>query len=144
MARDAGPGNLWWWQFHQVAVSLFHSSMLVALWLAHGLFTPRWGHIVFYTALALETAAVTMRLHLWFSSHYDRDLLEVQRRRVHGVIVVLDALFALLLLGTAAVAANADQPGAALFVVTGIASFLALLLIEPATSRAAFNDPPHS
>jgi hypothetical protein len=142
LAEDTG--SLWWWQFHQVAVSLFHSSMLVAVWLARGLFGAPWGNIVFYAALALETAAVTMRLHLWFTSRHDRSLLDIQRRRVHAPIVVLDALFATLLLGTAAVAASADAPAAPLFVVAGITSLLSLMVIEPATSRAAFLRERHS
>jgi hypothetical protein len=136
--------GLWWWQFHQVAVAAFHSSMLIALWLARGWFPRPWGNVVFYTALAVETAAVTMRLHLWFSSRYHRELLAVQRARVQRPLVVLDLAYAALLLATALSAANADLPAAPLFLVAAIASFLALLLIEPATARAAFGWRDHS
>jgi predicted Ser/Thr protein kinase len=138
------PGSaLWWWQFHQLAVCAFHSSMLVALWFARGWFPPPWGNAVFYASLAVETAAVTLRLHLWFSSRFRREILDVQRARVHRPLAALDAMFAALLFGTAAVGANADRPAGPLFVIAAVASSLALLLIEPATSRAAF-DAPHS
>lgn len=130
--------RLWWWQFHQLAVSVFHSSMLVALWFARGWFPPPWGNVVFYTALAVETAAVTMRLHLWFTSRYDHEGLAVHRARVRRPLLVLDFVYAALLLLTALSAANADLGAAPLFIVAAVASFLALLLIEPATARAAF------
>ena len=134
-----GPSTrLWWWQFHQVAVSTFHSAMVIALWFARGWFAQPWGNVVFYTALAVETAAVTMRLHLWFSSRYDYDGLAVHRSRVQRPLVMLDFAYAVLLLVTALSAANADLGAAPLFVIAAIASFLALFLIEPATARAAF------
>jgi hypothetical protein len=134
----AGGGALWWWQFHQIAVSVFHASMLVALWLARAWFPAPWGNWVFYGSLAIETAAVTLRLHLWFSSQYERALLDLQRARVHWPLAVLDGSYAALLLTTALVAVNADRPGAPLFVIAAVTSFLSLLLIEPATTRAAF------
>jgi hypothetical protein len=131
-------GALWWWQFHQVAVAIFHAAMLVVLWFSRGWFPAPWGNLLFYAALGVETAAVTMRLHLWFTSRYHRELLALQRARVGGAVVALDAVFAIVLLVAATAAVRGDRPSAPLFVVASIASALALVLIEPATSRAAF------
>ncbi|HSL21937.1 MAG TPA: serine/threonine-protein kinase [Vicinamibacterales bacterium] len=130
--------GLWWWQFHQLAIAAFHSSMLVALWLVRDWFPAPWGNGVFYAGLASQTAAVTMRLHLWFSSRFDRDVLPVQRARVHRPLVLLDLVYQALLFATGLAAAIADAGAAPLFVVAGIASFLVLVLIEPATTHAAF------
>ena len=129
---------LWWWQFHQLAVVALHAAMVAAVWPARHWFAPPWGTIVFYAALALETAAVTMRLHLWFSSRFQWDLLAVERRRVHWPLAALDLAFQALLLTVGLAAARVDAPTAPVFFVAAIASFLTLLLIEPATSKAAF------
>jgi predicted Ser/Thr protein kinase len=138
-AVSAAPGSsLWWWQFHQVAIAIFHSVMLVVLWFTRGWFSPPWGNIFFYGALGIETAAVTMRLHLWFSSRYHFETLGVQRARVRGPLLALDGLFAGLLLVAATAAVRGDRAAAPLLVIASIASALALLLIEPATARAAF------
>ena len=129
------PAALWWWQFHQLAVAAFHSGMLIALWLARGWFPRPWGNVIFYTALASATAAVTMRLHLCFASIQRVEMLVTQRDRVQGPLVVLEVILQLLLLATGLYGANVDAPAAPLFLIGAIASFLTLLLIEPATYR---------
>ncbi len=137
-AETGGSRELWWWQFHQLGAAGFHAAMAAALWPARAWFPVPWGTIVFYAALALQTAAVTMRLHLWFSSRFHRELIATERQRVHGPLTVLDLCFQALLLAAGVVAANADAPVAPLFFIAAIASFLARLLIEPATAKGAF------
>jgi serine/threonine protein kinase len=133
--------RLGWWRFHQAAISLFHAATLVGLWLVRDLFPRPWGNVVFYVALTAQTAAVTMRLHLWFASRVHPDLLAGQRARVSRAIILLDLVHGGLLLVTAIEAANADAASAPLFIVAAIVSLLALALIEPATTRAAFRRP---
>ncbi len=128
----------WWWQFHQAAVAAVHAGLVAALWPARSWFSSPWGRIVFYAALALQTAAVTMRLHLWFSSRFERAQFDTERRRVRWPLFVLDLAFQALLLSTGLAAAGVDAPVAPVFFITAIASFLALVLIEPATTRGAF------
>jgi eukaryotic-like serine/threonine-protein kinase len=139
-AVDDGRPNrrIAWWRFHQAAISLFHAATLVGLWLVRGVFPAPWGNLVFYTALAAQTAAVTMRLHLWFSSRVLPDLLAAQRARVARSLVLLDLIHGVLLLVTAVQAANAGAPSAPLFTIAAVISLLALALIEPATTKAAF------
>lgn len=132
---------VWWWQFHQAAISVFHSAMLVALWFARGSFPPPWGNVLFYVALTAETIAVTMRLHLLFSSRLDRDLLRSQRAHVARPVARLDLLYGAVLLAVALRSASLDLPAAPLLVAAAIVSLLSLLVIEPATTRAAFD--PH-
>lgn len=142
-AAVAGTGStarMGWWRFHQVAISAFHAATLVGLWLARGVFDPPWGNLVFYTALCAQTAAVTMRLHLWFSSRELPDLLAAQRARVARLIIALDLTHGALLLVTAVRAAEVESPLAPLFIIAAVTSLLALTLIEPATTRAAFRD----
>jgi hypothetical protein len=137
-AAAASGSALWWWEFHQIAISVFHSAVLVALWLLRGLFPAPWGNVLFYAGLAAETIAVTMRLHLWFSSRLERDLLRWQRRRVSRPVAALDLLFGSILLAFALRSAHLDQPHAPLLVAGALVSLLSLLVIEPATTRAAF------
>jgi eukaryotic-like serine/threonine-protein kinase len=129
---------LWWWQFHQLAVAAVHAGLVAALWAARAWFPPPWGVAAFYAALALETAAITMRLHLWFSSRFHAELLATERERVRRPLIVLDLAFQAVLLAAALGAARADSPAAPLFFVAAIGSFLASALIEPVTTRAAF------
>lgn len=132
---------LWWWQFHQLAVAALHAGMVAALWATRGWFPAPWGTIVFYAGLAIQTAAVTMRLHLWFSSRFQRRLLALERRRVRWPLATLDLAFQALLLTAGLAAARVDAPTAPAFFIAAIASFLTLVLIEPTTSRAAFGEP---
>jgi serine/threonine-protein kinase len=131
---------MWWWQFHQVALSIFHSAMLVLLWFSRGLFAAPMGNVIFYGALAVETAAVTMRLHLWFTSRIEPELLRAQRARVTAPTRALDVLFGVILLATALRGANLDTPGAPALLTASIISLLSVLVIEPATTRAAFGE----
>jgi serine/threonine-protein kinase len=129
---------IWWWEFHQVAVSVFHSAMLVALWASRGFFPAPWGSVLFYVALAVETIAVTMRLHLRFSSRHNRRIFDAQRARFARSIAGLDLFYGGLLLAFALRSANLDLGAAPLLVTAALVSLLSLLVIEPATTRAAF------
>jgi hypothetical protein len=137
-AADRGRPAVWWWQFHQAAISAFHAAMLVALWLARGWFAPPWGSVLFYVALTAETIAVTVRLHLLFSSRLDRALLQAQRTRVARPLLALDLVYGALLLAAGLRGAHLDASAAPLVLAAAIVSLLSLLLIEPATTRAAF------
>jgi hypothetical protein len=147
MASEAGVRSLpsektialWWWQFHQLAVAAIHAALVAALWPARMWFSPGLGMGLFYAALAIQTAAVTMRLHLWFTSRFHAELLSAERERVRRPLVALDRGFQVLLLAAGGAAVVADSPAAPLFFVAAIGSFLTSALIEPATSRAAFD-----
>lgn len=150
-AGIAGPRSalplgsaLWWWQFHQLAVAAIHAALVAALWPARAWFSPGWGLALFYAALAIQTAAVTMRLHLWFTSRFHTEQLSVERERIRKPLIVLDLAFQAVLLAAGIGAAMADSPAAPLFFVAAIGSFLTAALIEPSTSRAAFDEPPRS
>jgi serine/threonine-protein kinase len=150
MASDAGitpaaatrPSAFWWWQFHQIAVAFSHAALVAALWPARAWFSPAIAMGLFYAALAIQTAAVTMRLHLWFTSRFDAEQLSIERARVRLPLRVLDSAFQGLLLAAGLGGLRADSPIAPLFFVAAIGSFFTSALIEPATSRAAF-DPQH-
>ena len=88
--------------------------------------------------VAAVGVAATLRFHLWFTLHFSPTELTAQRARVFWPIRTADALFVLLLLLASTVTANAEVALTALMVALAVGSFIAFLVIEPSTTRAAF------
>ena len=127
-----------WWQFHQAAVALVYGVMVWPTWIARGVIGEREGYAVFVTALASAIVAVTLRLHLWFTSRFYPAELEWARGRATGWVLGSDALFATALVVAGGLVGD-TRPGLAVLEITvGIAAASAFALVEPATTRAAF------
>ena len=143
-ARTAGEGaraNLrWWWQFHQVTVSVVYALMLYPVWRAREWLPAPWGLVVFMTTVAVVGAAVNLRLHLWFTARVYPAQLAAQRRASALWQRLLDTAFAVLLLSIAATVAPTHPRWAAFFIVMAISSALSARVMEPVTTRAAFPD----
>lgn len=145
-AAAGGEGNgaqaapRWWWQFHQVAVSVVYALMLHPVWRARDWLPAPWGLVTFMTAVAVVGAAVNLRLHLWFTSRVYPAQLAAQRRASAVWKRLLDTAFAVLLLSMAAAIAPARPRWAAFFIVMAVSSALSARVMEPATTRAAFPD----
>jgi predicted Ser/Thr protein kinase len=138
-SADASPRSpLWWWQFHQLATASLHALLLIGVWLARGWLDRPWRSLAFYGAIAAATADVTMRLNLWFESRVHPDTLVSQLARGGRPILAADAAYALILAALAAAGAGVQDELAAVLLGGAIVSLVSLLLIEPATSRAAF------
>ena len=135
------PANLrWWWQFHQVAVSVVYALMLYPVWRARDWLPAPWGLAAFMTTVAVVGAAVNLRLHLWFTARVYPGQLVAQRRASAVWKRLLDTAFAVLLLSIAAAVAPSHPRWAAVFIVMAISSALSARVMEPATTRAAFPD----
>jgi serine/threonine protein kinase len=133
----------WWWQFHQLAVSVFLGALIYPAWR-----TWEWvpdsndtlRAILRVGTLVVIIIDVSLRLHLWFLSRYDPQGLLDQRARSALVIRAADLGFALALL-TGALQIMPRHPGTgALFLGLGIVYAVVFLAIEPATTRAAFRE----
>jgi hypothetical protein len=128
----------WWWEFHQAVVALVYAVMVWPTWVARGVIGGQEGNAVFVAVLAAAIVAVTLRLHLWFTSRFYPAELGWARARAMGWVLASDALFATALV-VAGVLINDTQPGlAVLEIAVGIAAASAFALVEPATTRAAF------
>jgi serine/threonine protein kinase len=134
---DAPDGALWWWRFHQLAVACLVASAIAPAWIAHSWMGKPRGSIVFLAILVSATIATTIRAHLWFTARVHADTLAAHRRRVfpwlaacEGAIAALTATAGLL------VAGNHDATAAWLFIIA-LLTFISLVVIEPATTRAA-------
>jgi predicted Ser/Thr protein kinase len=132
---------LWWWQFHQLSIAALHASLLVGVWFARSWLDRPWRSLAFYGAIIAATADVTMRLNLYFASRVQSELLAAQRARLMRALLASDALYAVILCALAAAGAGTHDELAAFLVGGAIVSLLSLLVIEPATSRAAFERP---
>ena len=141
-AEDAGrrpPGSaIWWWRFHQAATSVAYAAMLVPLDAVRESTPGPPGLGLFLIGLVAVLVSATLRLHLWFTSRWYPSEWVPQRRQSASWIRAADAGFVVVQLAGAAVIA-ADRPRlATLMVAVAVAAFLSFVIIEPATTRAAF------
>jgi predicted Ser/Thr protein kinase len=128
----------WWWQFHQIAVAAVYTLMLYPAWRLREWLPAPWGLTVFFALLAATVIAVNLRLHLWFTSVYDPSGLTRQRARLSPWVRRTDWTLALLLLGAGLAIATRRAALATLFITVAVSVAVAFLIIEPATTRAAF------
>jgi hypothetical protein len=137
----AGPGRAHaWWQFHQGTASVAYTMLLLPLWFARPAWPPPWGSLLFVLGVAASIAASTMRLHLWFTAReYPAEWPE-QRRGLGGWLRLADLVFVAILAITGLSAASTAPGTMALMVASAVAVLLSALVIEPATTRAAFGD----
>jgi serine/threonine protein kinase len=133
---------VWWWQFHQRAAGVVYYAMLYPLWRVREWAPPPWGPAVFFAALAAVLVAANLRFHLSFTERFTPDELHLQQTRVAPWVRAADWLFVALLLAATALIAAAHPAWASLTAAVGIVSAVTFLVIEPATTRAAFRDRP--
>jgi len=132
----APNSKLWWWQFHQSAVALLCAAVLMPMWLSRS-WIPGWGSAAFLGALVPVTVTIALRLHLWFVSHVHPDSFPVQRARLLPWIVAIEAVLVVLVTAVAIAVSGRHDPVAAWLVVTALLLFVSIVVIEPATTRAA-------
>jgi len=128
----------WWWEFHQAAVSIVYAVMVWPTWLARNVIGGQAGNAVFVTVLAAAIVAVTLRLHLWFTSRSYSAELGWARARAAGWTLVSDAIFAMGLVVAGVLVGDARPALAVIEIAVAVAAATAFAVIEPATTRAAF------
>ncbi len=141
-ARGTRLSPVWWWQFHQRAAGAVYYAMLYPLWQVREWASPPWGSAVFFAALAAVLVAANLRFHLSFTERFTPAQLDLQRTQSSPWIRAADWLFVVLLLAATALIAEAHAAWASLTAAVGIVSAVTFLVIEPATTRAAFQDRP--
>ena len=129
----------WWWRFHQGATTAAYVLLLGPLWQTRHLSADDWGMLLFMAGLVAVIVAGALRLHLWFAaSQYPQDwrAQHVVSRRWIGAA---DVLFTIVLLVAGIRAVRTEAP-AALLVAAAAGVAVSYAIIEPATTRAAFED----
>ncbi len=148
--RTAGPAQgahpdrvsdaLWWWRVHQIVFALACYLLLYPLWRVREWLGGAWGSVIFFAALVTVGIAANLRLHLSFTSKYYASELAGQRRRVSHWLRWSETLFVLLLVISAAAISPIHAFWASLILGAAIACVVSILVIEPATTRAAFGN----
>ena len=128
----------WWWEFHQAMVSLVYAAMLWPAWLARGSIGGNVGNALFVATLAAAVVAITLRLHLWFTARFYPAELAWARQRARGWVISSDMVLSGALILAGGLIGDTSGAVAVLDIAAGIGSASASLLIEPATTRAAF------
>ena len=128
----------WWWEFHQAAAALVYGVMTWPAWIARGVIGGRQGNAMFVAVLSAAIVAVTLRLHLWFTSRFYAAELGWARARAAAWIVAADSVFAGALVVGGVLIGDARPELAVAQIAVGVGAAVAFLLIEPATARAAF------
>lgn len=126
----------WWWQFHQVAITLSLAAMPATAWALRPLIGPPTGSRLFFAALVLATISITARMNFVFTSRVHPGNLRRQRALVFPWVIAVDAGLALLMIA-AALALDDQDAVAGLVMTLGTVILLSLAFIEPATTRAA-------
>ena len=140
---DAGRSGsskdaLWWWRFHQGASAAVLAVMPAVAWSMRGYAGVRpLGSWLFFTALALATISVTLRLNLLFISRVQPAMLTHHRLRVFPAVPALDTSLAILMIGAALRLAGEQDELAGFVIGLGVVIVASVFLIEPATTRAA-------
>jgi hypothetical protein len=142
-ALDPSTGRrtpLWWWRFHQAASAAVNWMMVVPAWLVHRDVPP--GLPWFLGCLAATIVAANVRLHLRFSAVVLPQHLAVQRAKTRGWVAIADWALVMLWVWAGVALMDASREWAVVFFAFAIGAALAVGLIEPATTRAAFEGVP--
>jgi hypothetical protein len=129
-----------WWRTHQAAAIALYFVAAVLAWQIKewqgGIAAAIFGII----GVAATTTGV-FRGHLLFTEGMNPSALAAERRRAGLVTLVIDLLIAGALVADAAVLAADRQLAAVVTVGLGIGIALARVIVEPATTAAAFDGP---
>lgn len=139
------PRGVWWWRFHQAITVIVYAALFMPAWLARRAVSgPTMsglaGSWLFAIVLAAGIAAITLRLHLLFVSRAGARAVEGQRSHSGGWLRAADLTFAAGLVVSGLSVEDRQPALAILLIAAGAAAAVAALVIEPATSRAAFDD----
>ena len=130
---------MWWWRFHQAAATIGYALLLVPLWRLRDLSEPL-GTPLFVGGLIGATAAGAIRLHSWFAADLDRARWRREARQSALWLLSGDVLMTSVLAIEGVIALIAHETWGNLLVAASAAVLVAFAVVEPATTRAAFDD----
>ncbi len=137
-ATAMGPRS--WWRLHQSLAVVTVAGLLISSWWVAGWLGGPIRYLLFLGWLGLGVTEATFRIHLLFVDRQTPSVLPFQLRETEPWLKRLDLLLGLTF-GAAAVAIAPTHPAAAGFLLSAAAIVVvAVLVIEPATSRSAFGE----
>ncbi len=129
-----------WWRAHQIVIAALYIVAAIWAWqLKEWVETPV--TVAIFLALgAVATVGGVLRGHLVFTSAMNRRRLTQERARSHRATRLLDLLAAALLFIDASIMARTGALPAVFAIAIGAGIALASLVLEPATTAAAFGE----
>ena len=128
-----------WWVVHQTAVLALYGLMVFAGWKIKEWTSGDWSFLLFFGMLICAAVNGTMRIHLLFILRFHRKEINSQMRSSAPWIRGCDWGFVTLLLVSAFVVAADHNAIAGLLGGVAIGYLVVSLVVEPATTKAAFS-----
>ena len=135
-----GAPSTRWWRMHQLVVAVLYLAAAVLAWQIKEWVETPLTVAIFIVLGGVATVGAVLRGHLVFTDRMNRPRLTEERHRTRRGIVLIDfALAAMLMLDAIATGGVRALPAVfALSLAVGVS--LASVVLEPATTRAAFGD----
>ena len=141
---DADPAapdpHATWWRVHQIVIAVLYIAGATLTWqIKEWVETP----VTVAIFLALGAAATiggVLRGHLVFTALMNHAQLTIERRRTRRATRLLDLLTAVLLFGDASIVADTRALPAVFALALALGIALASVVLEPATTAAAFGE----
>lgn len=129
-----------WWRIHQLtAILLYLTAVVVAWFVKESLRGPTW--TIFIALGILGTIVGMLRGHVLFAERTHGIGLARERRRIEPVTLVVDLVMAMLIAGDGvALVSTSREVGGVLTIALAIGLAVTRLVLEPATTRAAFEE----
>ena len=139
-APAAGGSHTTSWRVHQIVIIVLYVIASTWSWQVKDWMETPVTVTIFLTIGALSTICGVLRGHLVFTEAMNRPNLTAERRRITRPTMTLDLLMAILLFVDGAVLAATRALPAVLTIALALGIALAAVVLEPATTAAAFGD----
>ena len=133
-----------WWRVHQVTVFVLYVAAVINGWRIKDLVETPVTLALFLGLGAVSTIGAVLRGHLMFTERVNWRRFARERRRTAPVLRTSDLLVAALLVGDGVAVASRSAVSAAITLSLGLGLAAAALVLEPATTAAAFGDESES
>jgi len=141
---SGSPGPQRWWRMHHFVTCIAYLGLMVPMWIARQVIDDpgeRLGLVLFLATLGAAVASMVLRLHLLFTASSIPGQWVRQYRQATPWLRLSDSIAVLgfLVAGGALIVSNTQEGLAAVLICAGVITGLSFAVIEPATTRAAFD-----
>jgi hypothetical protein len=135
--RTAAARARWWWQFHQAAATVSYGLLMIPLWRLRHVTGGATGMVLLLVGLVAAVVSGALRLHAWFGARHYHDAWRMAHAPARTAVIAADLIFAVTLFASGLRTLTIDDRAAALLVAAAASIVVSLLVVEPATARAA-------